>query len=51
MMAVLAGGIVLTGVAFNAMPTGFVPVEDQGYALGFIQAPDGVSLQRTTADQ
>ena len=47
MMAILVGGITLTGVAFNAIPTGFVPMEDQGYALGFVQAPDGVSLQRT----
>jgi HAE1 family hydrophobic/amphiphilic exporter-1 len=46
-MSGLVGGIILTGVAFNAMPSGFVPVEDQGYGLGFVQAPDGVSLERT----
>ena len=46
-MAVLAGGLVLTGVAFTAIPGGFVPVEDQGYAVGFLQAPDGGSLQVT----
>jgi HAE1 family hydrophobic/amphiphilic exporter-1 len=46
-MALLLGGITLTAVAFNAIPSGFVPVEDQGYAIGFVQAPDGVSVQRT----
>ncbi|WP_216903697.1 efflux RND transporter permease subunit [Synechococcus sp. CCY 9618] len=46
-MAVLAGGIVLTAFAFNAIPTGFVPVEDQGYAIGIVQAPDGASLEKT----
>ncbi len=46
-MAVLAGGIVLTGVAFSAIPGGFVPVEDQGYAIGVLQAPDGGSIQVT----
>ena len=47
-MSVLAGGIVLTGVAFSSLPTGFVPVEDQGYGIGFIQAPDGVSVEQTS---
>ncbi|EDY39552.1 RND transporter, HAE1 family [Cyanobium sp. PCC 7001] len=48
-MAVLAGGIVLTGFAFTAIPGGFVPVEDQGYAVGILQAPDGGSIQVTAA--
>ncbi len=46
-MAVLLGGIVLTGVAFTSIPSGFVPIEDQGYAIGFVQAPDGGSEQNT----
>ena len=46
-MTVLAGGILLTGVAFRAIPGGFVPIEDQGYALGIVQAPDGGSIQVT----
>ena len=46
-MAGLAGGIALTAVAFNAIPSGFVPVEDQGYAIGIVQAPDGASDQQT----
>ena len=48
-MASLLGGIVLTGVAFNAIPSGFVPVEDQGYAIGIVQAPEGSSDQITGA--
>ncbi|MEB3323156.1 MAG: efflux RND transporter permease subunit, partial [Synechococcaceae cyanobacterium] len=46
-MGVLVAGISLTAVAFNAIPTGFVPIEDQGYAIGFVQAPDGVSVEST----
>ncbi|MCP9823915.1 efflux RND transporter permease subunit [Synechococcus sp. EJ6-Ellesmere] len=48
-MGVLVGGIALTGVAFTSIPSGFVPIEDQGYAIGFVQAPDGVSEQNTRA--
>ena len=48
-LASLGGGIVLTALAFNAIPTGFVPTEDQGYAIGIVQAPDGSSLQTTAA--
>lgn len=42
--------VILAVVAFYTMAhtaTGFVPVEDQGYAVGTIQLPDGASLQRT----
>ena len=46
-MAALVGGIALTAVAFNAIASGFVPVEDQGYAIGIVQAPDGGSLENT----
>jgi HAE1 family hydrophobic/amphiphilic exporter-1 len=46
-MATLLGGIVLTAVAFNAIPSGFVPVEDQGYAIGIVQAPEGASQDVT----
>jgi HAE1 family hydrophobic/amphiphilic exporter-1 len=44
-MAALVGGIALTAVAFNTIATGFVPVEDQGYAIGIVQAPEGTSLE------
>ena len=48
-MAALAAGILLTGFAFTRIPGGFVPIEDQGYAIGFIQAPDGASNAKTQA--
>ena len=48
-MAALAAGILLTGFAFTRIPGGFVPIEDQGYAIGFVQAPDGVSNEKTLA--
>jgi HAE1 family hydrophobic/amphiphilic exporter-1 len=44
---ILLGGIVLTGVAFTAIPTGFVPTEDQGYGLGIIQLPPQASIEAT----
>jgi HAE1 family hydrophobic/amphiphilic exporter-1 len=43
----LLGGIVLTGVAFGAVPSGFVPTEDQGYGLGIIQLPPQSSIEAT----
>jgi HAE1 family hydrophobic/amphiphilic exporter-1 len=46
-MGALLAGITLTAVAFNTIASGFVPVEDQGYAIGIVQAPDGGSLETT----
>ena len=46
-IAVLLAGVVLTGFAFVAIPTGFVPNEDQGYGLGIIQLPPQASLDST----
>ena len=43
----LLGGVVLTGLAFVAIPSGFVPTEDQGYGLGIIQLPPEASLEAT----
>ncbi len=50
-LATLGGGVVLTAVAFTAIPTSFVPTEDQGYAIGIVQMPEGGSLQQTAALQ
>ena len=47
MALVLLGGVALTGVAFAAIPTGFVPTEDQGYGLGIIQLPPQSSIEAT----
>jgi hydrophobe/amphiphile efflux-1 (HAE1) family protein len=39
--------IALTAVVFAATPTGFVPAQDQGYALAAIFTPPGTSLPQT----
>jgi multidrug efflux pump subunit AcrB len=46
-LAGLAGGIVLTAMAFSALPTAFIPEEDQGYGLGIFQLQNGASLSQT----
>src|ERR1700749_674124 len=47
---------VIMGLAFfglSRVPTGFLPIEDQGYLLVAVQLPDGAALSRTkqTLDQ
>jgi multidrug efflux pump len=44
-----AGLLVLTGLGFKAVPTGFIPTQDRGYAASFCQLPDASSLDRTQA--
>lgn len=44
--AAFAGLIFLTGWLYLRQPTGFFPVEDQGYALASVQLPDAASQQR-----
>ncbi len=39
----------LTGWWFLQLPTGFLPVEDQGYIFCNVQLPDASSLERTEA--
>jgi HAE1 family hydrophobic/amphiphilic exporter-1 len=39
--------IALAGWGLTRVPTGFIPTEDQGYAIVTVQLPDGASLQRT----
>jgi multidrug efflux pump len=46
-LAVYAGLLVLAGVVFNAVPAGFVPVQDKQYVIAFAQLPDAASLDRT----
>ncbi|MGF1567891.1 MAG: efflux RND transporter permease subunit [Nodosilinea sp.] len=48
-LAVFVVGIFLMAFMFRLVPTGFVPEEDQGYFLGIVQGPDGVSLEYTKA--
>ncbi len=46
----LLAGVALVSVLLGRkLPTGFVPDEDQGYAIIGVQLPDGASLQRTRA--
>src|SRR6185295_7459239 len=45
----LVGFIVLTGFAGKAVPTSFLPDEDQGYMYAGVQLPDASSAQRTSA--
>ncbi|QDU54497.1 efflux RND transporter permease subunit [Aeoliella mucimassa] len=40
---------VVTGWSYLQLPSGFLPVEDQGYLMCNVQLPDGASLQRTEA--
>ena len=47
MVALALGIIALAGFGFSRVPTGFLPIEDQGYLLVAVQTPDGASLQRT----
>ncbi len=47
-MLLLALGLAsLTGWQFTKLPTGFLPVEDQGYILVHAQLPDAASQERT----
>ena len=45
LFVVLAG---LTGWQFGRLPTGFLPLEDQGYLMIAAQLPDAASLERTS---
>jgi hydrophobe/amphiphile efflux-1 (HAE1) family protein len=38
-----------TWFVFNAVPAGFVPVQDKQYLVSFAQLPDGATLDRTEA--
>jgi hydrophobic/amphiphilic exporter-1 (mainly G- bacteria), HAE1 family len=37
----------IAGYGLSRIPTGFIPIEDQGYLLVAAQLPDGASLDRT----
>ena len=42
------GLVFATWKTYEAVPTGFVPDQDQGYLITAVQLPDGASLERTT---
>jgi HAE1 family hydrophobic/amphiphilic exporter-1 len=48
-LALLVGVGLVSVLLGRKLPTGFVPDEDQGYAIIGVQLPDGASLQRTRA--
>jgi HAE1 family hydrophobic/amphiphilic exporter-1 len=49
MLAVFAGLLYATAASLQAVPRGFIPQLDQGYAIVVVQLPDGASLNRTDA--
>lgn len=49
MLGTYGGLVVATAVLFWSTPTGFIPAQDQGYALAAFQLPPGTSLERTDA--
>ena len=48
-MVLFVGLVGLTALGFIKVPTGFVPLEDDGMILVNVQMPDGASLDRTEA--
>jgi hydrophobic/amphiphilic exporter-1 (mainly G- bacteria), HAE1 family len=48
MLAFFALGLWGTWAVFQAVPSAFVPEEDEGYFMAIIQAPPGASLEYTT---
>jgi multidrug efflux pump len=48
-LLVYGGLLALTGWRVATAPTGFIPVQDQGYLLVNAQLPDSASVQRTDA--
>jgi hydrophobic/amphiphilic exporter-1 (mainly G- bacteria), HAE1 family len=49
-MAIIAFVVIaLAGWGLARIPTGFLPIEDQGYLLVAVQLPDGAAMDRTQA--
>jgi hydrophobe/amphiphile efflux-1 (HAE1) family protein len=48
-LLILGGAYFLVVTLMGALPTGFVPEEDQGYCFVSFALPDGASLERTEA--
>src|SRR5262249_55699643 len=46
-LLVYAGLLYLTYLGFRAVPTGFIPQQDTGYAIANLQLPDAASIYRT----
>jgi len=48
-LIVYGGLLVMTGVLFKQVPSGFVPAQDKQYLIAFSQLPEGASIERTDA--
>ena len=48
-LVLLVGVIALSAAIGRKLPSGFIPDEDQGYAIVDVQLPEGASLPRTRA--
>ncbi|MGP2729708.1 efflux RND transporter permease subunit, partial [Serratia marcescens] len=48
-LAIYGGLLVLTFFSFQAVPPGFVPMQDKYYLVGIAQLPNSASLDRTDA--
>jgi HAE1 family hydrophobic/amphiphilic exporter-1 len=46
-MILFVGLVALTGLVYTRVPTGFLPLEDDGLVLVNVQMPDGATLDRT----
>lgn len=49
LLVLFFAGLAATAWVYRAVPTGFIPQEDQGYLMSIVQAPPGSSLEYTTA--
>jgi multidrug efflux pump len=48
-LLVYGGLLALTWCGFQLVPSGFIPLQDQGYLISVAQLPDAASLERTEA--
>jgi len=46
-LVVYVGLLFLTWFGFHKVPGGFIPTQDKGYLIAYLQLPDGASLERT----
>jgi multidrug efflux pump len=46
---VYAALLVATGLMFQVVPRGFIPVQDKGYLIAGVKLPEGASIERTDA--
>ena len=47
--AIYAGLLLATGLMFQVVPKGFIPVQDKSYIIAGIKMPEGSSIERTDA--